>query len=332
MRRRLPGKWHRPADRTMHRAGPVTTSPTPHLEPRRRLAARGHRPRVGLRRVHDDREGPGAMSRRPHPRSASRSASRVVAALWLVGLHVGGLDTGLLFLAPAFVLALPLLAGRYVGERRSRAPPARPAVVRALRLPARPRGSCRAAGSSSAAPWPAARRPRDGAALRAPTHPQGRSEPHQLEKEHSPYMHRKVAVSPPSGRSPLPAAAQAHVTLQPNAAPAGAFMVLDVRVPNEQRQRRDHQGRRPVPGRLRRGLLPGDARLDGQGRQEQAGHADPDRRRPDHRGRRPHDLDRRQRQGGHPAGPVPRLPDLGPGARQGGQHADVQGAADLQHR
>jgi hypothetical protein len=52
-----------------------------------------------------------------------RHAARVVigvavmAALWLLGLHVGGLETGLLFLAPAFVLLLPLLAGRYVGER-----------------------------------------------------------------------------------------------------------------------------------------------------------------------------------------------------------------------
>jgi uncharacterized protein YcnI len=31
----------------------------------------------------------------------------------------------------------------------------------------------------------------------------------------------------------VPAAAQAHVTLQPNEAPAGAYTVLDVRVPNE---------------------------------------------------------------------------------------------------
>jgi len=31
----------------------------------------------------------------------------------------------------------------------------------------------------------------------------------------------------------LPAAAQAHVTLQPNTAPAGAYVVEDVRVPNE---------------------------------------------------------------------------------------------------
>jgi hypothetical protein len=41
----------------------------------------------------------------------------VLAVVWLAGLHIGGLDTGILFLAPAFVLLLPLLAGRYPGER-----------------------------------------------------------------------------------------------------------------------------------------------------------------------------------------------------------------------
>jgi hypothetical protein len=57
------------------------------------------------------------MSRRPHHVLRAAIGVVVLAALWLVGLHVGGLDTGLLFLAPAFVLLLPLLAGRYVGER-----------------------------------------------------------------------------------------------------------------------------------------------------------------------------------------------------------------------
>jgi hypothetical protein len=72
----------------------------------------------------------------------------VLVALWLLGLHVGGLDSGLLFLAPAFVLALPLLAGRYPGEavfaRSLRRRPARHGAPGALRLrpPARrlPRG------------------------------------------------------------------------------------------------------------------------------------------------------------------------------------------------
>jgi len=56
------------------------------------------------------------MSAPAHPRVRVATGVAVIAALWLLGLHVGGLDTGLLFLAPAFVLALPLLAGRYVGE------------------------------------------------------------------------------------------------------------------------------------------------------------------------------------------------------------------------
>jgi hypothetical protein len=77
------------------------------------------------------------MTRRPHHGLRVAIAVAVMAALWLAGLHVGGLDTGLLFLSPAFLLLLPLLAGRYVGER-ALAPeraPVRRAAVRALRLP-----------------------------------------------------------------------------------------------------------------------------------------------------------------------------------------------------
>ena len=80
------------------------------------------------------------MSRRPHHAVRATAGVAVLAALWLIGLHVGGLDTGLLFLAPAFVLLLPLLAGRYVGER-ALAPVVRSlrrAVAAALHL-ARPR-------------------------------------------------------------------------------------------------------------------------------------------------------------------------------------------------
>jgi len=76
------------------------------------------------------------MTRRPHHGLRVAIAAAVMAGLWLAGLHVGGLDIGLLFLAPAFLLLLPLLAGRYVGERvLAAAPPARRAVVRALRPP-----------------------------------------------------------------------------------------------------------------------------------------------------------------------------------------------------
>jgi uncharacterized protein len=46
-------------------------------------------------------------------------------------------------------------------------------------------------------------------------------------------MHHKIAVLAAAGALAVPAAAQAHVTLQPNTATAGSFTVLDVRVPNE---------------------------------------------------------------------------------------------------
>ena len=76
------------------------------------------------------------MTRRPHHGLRVAMAVAVMAGLWLAGLHVGGLDTGLLCLAPAFVLLLPLLAGRYVGERvLAVAPPARRTVVRAVHRP-----------------------------------------------------------------------------------------------------------------------------------------------------------------------------------------------------
>jgi hypothetical protein len=70
------------------------------------------------------------MTRRPHHAVRATLGVVVLAALWLIGLHVGGLETGLLFLAPAFVLLLPLLAGRYVGERALT--PLRSAVRRPL--------------------------------------------------------------------------------------------------------------------------------------------------------------------------------------------------------
>lgn len=59
---------------------------------------------------------------------------------------VGGVDSGLLHLAPAMVLFLPLLGGRYVGEERLHALAAalkplvrRPARVLSSRLPRAPR-------------------------------------------------------------------------------------------------------------------------------------------------------------------------------------------------
>jgi uncharacterized protein YcnI len=46
-------------------------------------------------------------------------------------------------------------------------------------------------------------------------------------------MYKKIAVATAVAALAVPAAAQAHVTLQPKTAPAGAFTVLDVRVPTE---------------------------------------------------------------------------------------------------
>jgi hypothetical protein len=87
------------------------------------------------------------MSAAAHPRARVLAGVAVIGLLWLIGLHVGGVDSGLLYLAPAFLLTLPLLGGRYVGEAvfvRARRAPARrrPGVGRALRPPARlfPRG------------------------------------------------------------------------------------------------------------------------------------------------------------------------------------------------
>jgi uncharacterized protein YcnI len=46
-------------------------------------------------------------------------------------------------------------------------------------------------------------------------------------------MHRKIIAATAIAALAVPAAAQAHVTLQPKTATAGAFTVLDVRVPTE---------------------------------------------------------------------------------------------------
>src|SRR3954453_20319641 len=70
------------------------------------------------------------MRRPPHHAGRVVLGVAAMAALWLAGLHVRGLDTGLMFLVPAFVLLLPLLAGRYLGERELA--PLRPAVRRAI--------------------------------------------------------------------------------------------------------------------------------------------------------------------------------------------------------
>lgn len=52
-----------------------------------------------------------------------------LALIWALTQSIEGLDVGWLSLAPALVLALPLLAGRYVGEE----------TLLRLSLPPRPR-------------------------------------------------------------------------------------------------------------------------------------------------------------------------------------------------
>ncbi|HEU4973674.1 MAG TPA: hypothetical protein VFT50_01190 [Baekduia sp.] len=39
-----------------------------------------------------------------------------IVLVWTIGETVAGVETGLLYLAPALVLALPLVLGRYLGE------------------------------------------------------------------------------------------------------------------------------------------------------------------------------------------------------------------------
>src|SRR4051812_49808631 len=87
------------------------------------------------------------MTRAPHHGLRVALGAALLFGLWLLGLHLGGLDTGLLFLMPAFVLALPLLAGRYLGADRLAAlsAPVRRRAAAAIRLPL-PRGCLRPRG------------------------------------------------------------------------------------------------------------------------------------------------------------------------------------------
>lgn len=138
----------------------------------------------------------------------------------------------LLYLVPALALLASLLLGRYPGERlrlslgrprrsarRPRpVPPRRPAFFAPL-----PRGGAllgmALAGRAPPAVVPAPRR-------RGHLRPQ--------EEERNSKM-RRIAISIAAAGTLLlaPAAAQAHVTLQPSEAAAGSYTVFDVRVPNE---------------------------------------------------------------------------------------------------
>ncbi len=138
----------------------------------------------------------------------------------------------LLYLVPALLLLASLLLGRYPGERL-RLSLGRPRRLARLARPVPP------GRPSSLAPLP-----RGGALLgmalagRAPPavvsapHRRGQARPQTEERK---TKMRRIAISIAAAGALLltPAAAQAHVTLQPSEAAAGSFTVLDVRVPNE---------------------------------------------------------------------------------------------------
>ena len=68
-------------------------------------------------------------------------AFAVVVVVWMVAEALTGSETGLLYLAPALVLALPLVLGRFPGEETlaGLADPSRAAAARApARVPAPP--------------------------------------------------------------------------------------------------------------------------------------------------------------------------------------------------
>jgi hypothetical protein len=74
-------------------------------------------------------------------------ALTLLAMAWLVARSVAGVGEGLEYLAPALLFALPLLAGRYLGEdliERARMTRAVPAPRRARPRPVRLRPAARA--------------------------------------------------------------------------------------------------------------------------------------------------------------------------------------------
>jgi uncharacterized protein YcnI len=64
-------------------------------------------------------------------------------------------------------------------------------------------------------------------------------------------MRKSIALAAVAGSLTVPAAAGAHVTLQPDEVPAGEFTRMDVRVPNE----RDHSGTTKVDVQLPPGFI-----------------------------------------------------------------------------
>jgi periplasmic copper chaperone A len=156
--------------------------------------------------------------------------------------------TGLLLLLPAALLFASLVLGHYPGEHalapreRLRAPRPRPAplVLPRPRTPHRaPRPARLVATAIAARPPPSCGRTR-----RTPIHTTPR-------KDTPPMKLRIIAALGAATALAVPAAASAHVTLQPNEAAAGGFARLDVRVPNE----RDDAGTTKVAVKMPPGIF-----------------------------------------------------------------------------
>jgi uncharacterized protein len=141
--------------------------------------------------------------------------------------------TVLFYLVPALLLLVALLLGHYPGERLL--------LAAARRRPA--------SAVTTAVPPPRhllfvrPRLPRGGALLgaalagRAPPSAPRAAPTARVDDNREERIQMKAKKLVPAALLALallaPAAAQAHVTLQPNEAPEGAYTVLDVRVPNE---------------------------------------------------------------------------------------------------
>jgi uncharacterized protein len=135
------------------------------------------------------------------------------------------LTTAVLYLLPALLLLLPLLCGRYPGERLLRAISARP-----RQLPGPPRAPRR----RSCFPAPL---PRGGALLAsalAGRAPPAAAQPRPTGSDERKTRMRRLAFSAALLCAlALPAAAQAHVSVHPNEVPTGSYATLGIRVPNE---------------------------------------------------------------------------------------------------
>ena len=246
-----------------------------------------------------------------------------------------GIDHALseLVLGHGLWIALP---GRRLHRRRDRAAAARRRRRRGLApgdrgdarsAPEPLHPSLRAAPAAGAAarPRPPSGEPR-AASRRCSTR---LSNDNHNERNHM--RHRKLAAAIAVASLAAPAAAQAHVTLQPSEVPAGGFTRLDVRVPNE----RDEAGTTKIevqfpPGFASVSTEP-EAGLEDEGGQAQGrgpGRAARREVRPGGRHRHVH------RGEGHAdrARRVRRLRPVARDAGQGGGGADVQGAPDLRGR